>query len=375
MLQAKNDPTVLVPGIYAAAADNSQWKPCIENITSFFSASHVGVMGWDRRQESTFFWHTNSLDEVAQQDYENHFALISPYKDAGETREVCRTFSPEDIFDYHWYERTEFHSDFLSKYDFQHQMGCDLIRDRDATVSITITRPPSLGMFSSKEKQWLDILNQHLVSAYRLLLDLKFQELISSTLLDEIDHLGNGIVFVTQACEIVVANKAASSVFHHSDGLCATAKILTTVDGKSARELSKCIWNSGSDVQSAQALANTLIMVPRPSGKAPYIVRVTPINEMELPAFGRPMPSAVITIVDPSKSPKECKSQLRRVYGLTPAEADVAQHVLEGRTDRDIAKARGSAVTTVKTLRKRLYEKMEVHSRQEFFALCRRITS
>jgi DNA-binding NarL/FixJ family response regulator len=51
--------------------------------------------------------------------------------------------------------------------------------------------------------------------------------------------------------------------------------------------------------------------------------------------------------------------------GLTPAQREVAQHILDGKSNREIARARGSAERTVANIASSIYRKLGVHGRAE----------
>lgn len=60
-------------------------------------------------------------------------------------------------------------------------------------------------------------------------------------------------------------------------------------------------------------------------------------------------------------------ADLRQVFGLTPAEALVAHHLLCGKTAEEVAADLGVRLETVRTHIKRTYAKMGVGSREAFF--------
>jgi DNA-binding NarL/FixJ family response regulator len=88
---------------------------------------------------------------------------------------------------------------------------------------------------------------------------------------------------------------------------------------------------------------------PQPTGEA-RTTRATKlrIDEVELVVFDVPAP------VPPR--------------GLTEAEREVAELVLEGLSNRDIAERRGASVKTIANQLRRIYEKLGVSSRFELAA-------
>lgn len=73
------------------------------------------------------------------------------------------------------------------------------------------------------------------------------------------------------------------------------------------------------------------------------------------------------TIVSEKPRPNDVSSGLQR-YGLTRREREVVLELAKGSTAREIARANGSSVLTVRTHIKRAYAKMGVNCREKMFA-------
>lgn len=63
-----------------------------------------------------------------------------------------------------------------------------------------------------------------------------------------------------------------------------------------------------------------------------------------------------------------CPSELANAFGLTRSEAKASGFLLYGLSTKEVAGEMGVAVDTVKTHLKHVYEKLEVRSREQFFA-------
>jgi DNA-binding CsgD family transcriptional regulator len=91
--------------------------------------------------------------------------------------------------------------------------------------------------------------------------------------------------------------------------------------------------------------------------------------EAEIPALGRSRPVAMILIADPEAERSTRRERLRREFGLTAAEADVALEILKG-DGRDAAAERlGITVATVRTQLLRIFEKTGVSHQAELVRL------
>ena len=80
-----------------------------------------------------------------------------------------------------------------------------------------------------------------------------------------------------------------------------------------------------------------------------------------------------LRFVDPERPPPSSSRALCELFGLTPAEAEVALGVALGRSTRDIAASQGRSLATARTLLKRAYAKTGTHRKNELAALVVRL--
>jgi DNA-binding NarL/FixJ family response regulator len=58
-------------------------------------------------------------------------------------------------------------------------------------------------------------------------------------------------------------------------------------------------------------------------------------------------------------------SQLKKHLGLPPRQAEIARHIMCGESDKQIARAMGISITTVRTHVGRLFRKLDLSDRTE----------
>ena len=109
--------------------------------------------------------------------------------------------------------------------------------------------------------------------------------------------------------------------------------------------------------------------MPRGAGRAPLRVVVAPFRaeaaELDTAWLAVARPVAILMITDPEHRQQGRSESLRRRFGLTPAEADVASEILKG-DGREAAAARlGVAVTTVRAHLTHIFEKTGVRRQAE----------
>lgn len=84
----------------------------------------------------------------------------------------------------------------------------------------------------------------------------------------------------------------------------------------------------------------------------PLIATVTPLATEATGPIG-----ALVLLHDPEATPRPAADLLRHAFGLTAAEAEVAQALVAGATPREVAEERGVSPNTVRTLLARVLDK------------------
>ncbi|MGZ6588625.1 MAG: helix-turn-helix transcriptional regulator [Solirubrobacteraceae bacterium] len=194
--------------------------------------------------------------------------------------------------------------------------------------------------------------------------------------LEELDHrsgdlaaageaVGHGIVIVAAGRRSVYINSAADSILRSNDGLrihrgCLEADA-SRADAQLQVGVARALNPDSRDIWGGSFLC------PRPSGRRPFVVHVAPIDPTTVatPQDGR----AIIVIIDPEGQPEPPATLLRRLYGLTRSEADVALLVMRGEGLKPIADELSVSVNTVRTHLQNVFDKTGTSRQAELVRL------
>jgi DNA-binding CsgD family transcriptional regulator len=102
----------------------------------------------------------------------------------------------------------------------------------------------------------------------------------------------------------------------------------------------------------------------RPSGKRPYVFHVLPVHGARNGETSTE-PTALVLIIDPEHESEPPAALLRRLYGLTKSEADVALCIVRGADPKQIAEELSISAATVRTHLKHVFEKTDTHRQAE----------
>ena len=114
--------------------------------------------------------------------------------------------------------------------------------------------------------------------------------------------------------------------------------------------------------QTGSVRGGTSLLCPRPSGLRPYVIHVLPFQHVTAPlAESR----ALVLILDPEQHPQPDTEMLRRLYGLTTAEAAVAIRLIQGDGIKPIAESMCLSAGTVRTHVQHIFDKTGTHRQAE----------
>jgi len=169
----------------------------------------------------------------------------------------------------------------------------------------------------------------------------------------------SAVLLVGADGRIAFANAEAETILGAKDGLSARSGIFSAVG------------QVGAALEAAMARAalggGDALLVERPSGKAAYRLLITPHRGKGV-APGRVM----VVIEDPSTVDPGLGARLRRLYGFTAAEADLAERLLQGQALSEASEARGVMVSTGRSQLNSMLAKTGVRRQSELLAMLAR---
>jgi DNA-binding CsgD family transcriptional regulator len=80
-------------------------------------------------------------------------------------------------------------------------------------------------------------------------------------------------------------------------------------------------------------------------------------------------PAAVVFVTDPERQTETPPELLKRLYGLTPREADLAALLLQGIDLKEAARQLGTSMNTARTHLRLIFEKTDTHRQSELIHL------
>ncbi|HEX9449679.1 MAG TPA: PAS and helix-turn-helix domain-containing protein [Dongiaceae bacterium] len=348
----------VVTAIYQAASATQSWTSVIEQISQFIPGEPGGiivsplVLGEDPAAirslwkepdgyVATYEAYFGYRDELALAHLENrhrdHFSF-------GNVAELM----PRQSF-----ERSEIYNNLMRDFDLE-----------DTTGLVVNGRHKRFMLFSMYGTRWnehdtvanrrmFDDIRPHFAAAMDLHWRLADAEGAAVAARATLDLFRTGILWLDKDGKILWMNNSAETMLALKDGLGQSFGMLTTRDNVAMKQLSLALQAaiSGETVEPTVA-------VHRPSGRRPFSISITSAN-MDMAAIGGSKVAALCFVTDLHATPDQAGRALSLVYGLSSAEARVAQGLASGLKPEEIAAQHGSSIHTVRVQIKSIMAKME----------------
>ena len=336
----------MVGAIYAAGHDPTRWQDALDQIDAFVDGAYLSIHGHDMRTGENLGTLTTRFSPDALQDYVEHYAFANPHPGAILSDRPMEILASEDRISRDEMRRTEFYNDFLAPQEdigtggggaLVHDgerlliVGCQIrFRDEDTVL------PRMLDTFRR--------LAPHLRRAFEM-----------QRSLHGLRALTHG---ETAGGRAAVALDRAGRVLHATDA----ADAMLTAGDRIARRRDGTLCLQDTALQR-WLMATLRRYADGRVGSTPDLrpldqgtVRLEPVPEMEdgiariATAIDPRRPVAILFLT--CEAPQDwtrARVALRRVYGLTEAEAAVACGIAAGQDAAEIAVSRGVSVETVRS--------------------------
>lgn len=311
----------------------------------------------DKSNGTLIQFHAAGLPSIGSAEYSKHFAALNPrippilHQAAGE---VCVDYA---LMDESAMKRDSFYSEFLPAMDLRYFISAVLEQTPDTMAVISFQRTRRKGHADRSEISLLRRLCPHFQRAYTMRKLLRVDTPTRESLFENaLDLISDGIALLRRDGVIVYANEALRRLAERGHDFRVDRE---TIEFASADLRSRFAHALGAVARLDDPAAAELAIdfaVPRDGGLPPYTVSVRPLVRARDQA-DYPDAAAMLLVHDPLERNQAAGRMLQDLYGLTNAEAQLAQAVSTGMTPVSYAQRRGISITTVYTHLRRTREK------------------
>ncbi len=186
---------------------------------------------------------------------------------------------------------------------------------------------------------------------------------------DVMDRLAFGIVILDKRARVIHANATANRIAERLDGLAIGRDGSFAALGGGNAQLQRLIGGAlgHADLADANRSGGQMALARTP-GLRPYGVLVAPLAAAGSRFAMRP-PAAVVFITDPDAGTTGLADGLRHAYGLGPAEARLAEHLVAGGSLTEYADRAGVSIHTVRWTSKQVFAKTDTRGQADLVRL------
>jgi DNA-binding CsgD family transcriptional regulator len=179
-----------------------------------------------------------------------------------------------------------------------------------------------------------------------------------------LDAMGAAALIVSGTGRLVHCNRAARELVEHQDGLLVRDGHLCATDPFAQWKLQGLIASAAAN--GGQGAAGGTLGVPRPAGKYLLQLLVLPLSS---DGDSDRAAQVLVLVGDPKHAGRVPAQTLGALYGLTAAEAQVANALLLGQSIAQIAAERGVTSGTLRGQVKSVFRKTKTRRQSELIRL------
>lgn len=275
-------------------------------------------------------------------------------------------------------EREPLNSDFYIKWvkplGFRDVIGVLVLKSGKRVAWFSVVRSDIQSRFDEADLRQMELLSPHICRALVISDALDLQTIAAARLEQTVDNLSTGIFLTEDQGRIAYMNSSAEAILKEGTALKSRDGRLVAVRPHSRDALSHALAQSMAGT-APLATGQHAIALPDEEG-AGLIANILPLEwrSGRNPLAALPGATAVI-IQNPANSAAPPMEAFATLYGLTPAEQRVLEHIAAGQPPQEAADHLGTSITTVKTHLQKIFAKTNTGRQADLIHLVARSTS
>jgi DNA-binding CsgD family transcriptional regulator len=346
----------VVSEIYASSTNPENWLAALADIDRILDATGCAVITGGGTTRSVM---ASTVPPEARDSYLAYYHTMDYVLDAVETGPAGLIRGGQALVALK--TTSEFDADFMRPYGMNDGLFTRLTVGATPT-SFLVAAPKGSKPFDSAERvKFMGALVPHLQQALRTQHHLAELDDRARDVTAVIDALRHGIVVVETGCRVAQMNSAAERILTAGEGLHVHSGQLVALHTATNKQL-QCGITRACEESRSSACGGESLVCSRPSKKRPYVVHILPLPTSE-------DRRALVIIIDPEQETEPPKMLLRRLFGLTNAEAEVALRVVRGDGLKPISAHLELTMATIKTHLQHIFDKTDTHRQAELVRL------
>ncbi len=364
---AINNRAELITLLYDTVYDTSGWTEFMQRLVDVIGGRSARMLVMNKTADVVERSLKVGIDDQYHQQYVDYYVNLCPWRPELSSKTPGRLYSTYLDFSCPQKEflKTEFYNDWARPQDIAHGI-CGTIQAQGAnTIQLLVQRTRGQDYFTREETGFVNGLVPHMQRAIELAERFRQTEAIDIA----VAQSSLPFMFLGESGQIIFITKSAERIIDEEPNLSIKQQCLTSNNGKFNTKLNNLIQNVVLSVGGKWHSAGETLALPR-AGKNDLALIINPLggNNREVLLPSQP-PFAALYLYDPETSVTLKRDILDSHYGLTSAEADVAELLAQGKELKEIAKQNRVSLHTVRNQLKSIFTKTNT-SRQAELVSC-----
>lgn len=344
----------ILDAVYDAATAFERWPAALDQLGQAFGCSYVGMIDRNLRTNEGRA-SAVGIDLSGQREY---FEVWSRHD---LLRLWTRTYRPgavetdREILPRTSLLRSDYYNCFLKPRDMHAVMRITLAAENGFRKFISMTRPTSLGEYGKADVEQCQRLMPHLQRAARVAQSVEDAGLTLMAFSDVLEQSARGVLLLDRAGRVVFANRSARAMAQDGSGLRLQRERIEASTRDDNAVLQRLIAGATGTMDRIDAARGGVMRLALNSDRPGLSVAVSPLAGMG--SWSGRSPVAFVLLSDPRAASRRPEAMLRELFGLTAAEARVADRLMMGDSSERAAETLGVSITTVRWHLASLYRK------------------
>lgn len=305
-----------------------------------------------------------SPDDWELTAYRDQFFSLDPFVNLP----LNQVTALSDMLDDEELARSDYYRQYLQPIGLFQILGLDIAEPGGMLARMRLSRSREERLFTAAERDWLTRLSPHLCRAIQIYATLNRTASERDVYAGAVSQLAVATIILDEQGRVLNMNPVAQLLVDQGDGLSLRNQHLQVAGRDTNRELQSALQTIVRAQQHGQPGVARALRVPRSHGRADLglVVRPVPVSEW---SEGQSSPCAAVFISDPDLHETASKQTLGELFGLTPAEANLAILLARGLSLAEVSEAQNISPHTARAQLKSIFAKTGVSRQAELVRL------
>lgn len=358
----------LIDLLYESVVNPGQWQTFIESLAKTLKAKSALIRLLDPIRPQATFTAAHNFEPAFLDAYSQHFIHIDPVLDALRESPQNTILTSHKVLDYTKLARTEYFNDYLRPQDNHYLIGGLLTNRSGQLLFLGAQRSRREEPFDDLDVSLLQGLVPHLQRAVSMWSRLAGAELNQQLSESVLQRLGLGLVALDANGRVSIVNTMAEEILSEDKGITLLNDRLRANRSTDNRALKAMIDAALNENVADKTANNQAIVVRGDTGQSLYVMAVQPdsvLAEKIGPFNSHPL---LLMLGELDRQPKLNADLLRRLFGLTNAEARLAIALAQGQGLSDYCDRVQISKHTGRAQLKSIFRKMDIQSQGQLIA-------